>query len=96
MSWMDYIKYAVIALLAWNIVVFFLYGADKSKARKHKQRISEKTLLVTAFFMGGIGAFFGMWVFRHKTKHWKFKILVPLFVILNAAAVATVYYFYVH
>ena len=89
----EYLGYIVIALLVWNLVVFVLYGADKSKAKKKKRRISEKTLLMTAFFMGSIGALFGMALLRHKTKHWKFKILVPLFVVVNIAVVVAGYYF---
>ena len=88
---MKYINYILCALLVWNLIVFLLYGADKRNAKKSKRRISEKTLLVTAFFMGGLGAFFGMIIYRHKTKHLKFKILFPLFAILNIAVVIGVY-----
>lgn len=88
---MKYINYIIGALLVWNLIVLLLYGIDKWKSKKGKWRISEKTLLFTAFFMGGIGAFFGMIIYRHKTKHWKFKILVPLFAILNIAVVIGVY-----
>ena len=93
---MDYIKYIIYALLAWNIFVFMLYGADKRKAKMGKQRISEKTLLMTAFFLGGLGGMFAMTLFRHKTQHLRFKILVPLFLILQIAVVATGYYFWGH
>jgi len=89
---MKYTIYIVCALLVWNITVFILYGKDKQKALDRKRRISEKTLLLSAFFMGGIGALFGMWYFRHKTKHWEFKVLVPLFTVLNIAAAAGGYY----
>jgi uncharacterized membrane protein YsdA (DUF1294 family) len=71
-------------------MIFFLYGADKRKAIERKRRISERTLFMTAFFMGGVGAVFGMLFFRHKTKHWEFRLLLPLFAALNIAAV---YYF---
>lgn len=70
-------------LIIWNIAVFFLYGWDKRKAKNNKYRVSEKTLLLSSFLWGAIGAFLGMYVFRHKTKHVKFKILVPIFLILN-------------
>ena len=93
---MDYIKYIIYALIVWNIIVFMLYGADKRKAKMRKQRISEKTLLMTAFFLGGLGGMFGMVLFRHKTQHLRFKILVPLFVILQIAVVATGYFFWGH
>ena len=35
--------------------------------------------------MGSFGALFGMYAFRHKTKHLKFKIGVPLLLIVNIA-----------
>ena len=89
---MNYIIYIVCALLVWNIAVFIIYGKDKQKALNRKRRISEKTLLLSAFLMGGIGAMLSMWHFRHKTKHWEFKVLVPLFAILNIAAAVGGYY----
>ena len=73
------------ALLLVNIVAFAAYGIDKRKAQKGKWRIPESTLLLLAFFGGAPGALMGMRAFRHKTKHRKFKILVPLFLILQLA-----------
>ena len=73
------------ALLLVNIVAFVVYGIDKRKAQKGRWRIAESTLLLLAFFGGAIGALLGMRAFRHKTKHRKFKILVPLFLVLHIA-----------
>jgi len=67
----------------WNIITFSLYGIDKYKARNKKWRISETTLILCAFFMGGAGALLGMMTFRHKTRNWKFKLLVPLALVIN-------------
>ena len=75
------ILFAIFA--SWNIIIFFLYWIDKVKAKKNKWRISEATLIICAFLMGSIGALFGMSLLRHKTKHLKFKLLVPLAVIVN-------------
>ena len=66
-----------------TVVTFVLYGVDKSKAKKGKWRIPEKTLLLFAACFGGLGAFLGMKLFRHKTKHTSFKILVPVFMIIQ-------------
>ena len=77
----------LIIYFAWNIVVFLVYGADKRKAKKKVRRISEKALLLCAFFMGGLGAALGMAIFRHKTKHLKFCILTPLAILLNVAVI---------
>ncbi len=76
-----------ILFAVWNIVVFLLYGIDKYKAVKNRWRISEKVLLTCTILMGGVGAFLGMQVFRHKTKKPIFKICVPLAVILNFAII---------
>ena len=69
--------------IIWNVAVFLLYGIDKWKAKKGEWRISEKTLILCALFFGAVGAYFGMKKFRHKTKHTKFRILIPLLVALN-------------
>ena len=66
-------------------MVFTLYGVDKWKAKRQKWRISEMTLLGMAFVFGAAGAFTGMLLFHHKTRKWKFRILVPLFLLLQAA-----------
>ena len=65
-------------LIAINILTFIVYGNDKRKARKNKWRTPESTLLMLALIGGAYGAWLDMRVFRHKTKHWKFWILVPL------------------
>lgn len=62
-----------------NMFSFVLYGADKSKAKKEKWRISEQILLI-ASLLGPIGAWLGMQLFRHKTRKPMFKFLVPLFI----------------
>lgn len=72
-------------IAVWNLVVFLLYGIDKLKAIRNSWRISEKTLLVSAFLLGGVGAFFGMRIWRHKTQHTSFKVLVPLAAVITVA-----------
>lgn len=65
-------------LLAVNLAAFLCYGLDKRRARKRQWRIPEASLLTLAFAGGAAGAWAGMWVFRHKTRKTKFRILVPL------------------
>lgn len=76
-------KTIIYIVVSWNIITCAMFGLDKYKAVKGNWRISEKTLLLSAFLMGGIGGLFGMHLFKHKTKHIKFKLLMPLAVILN-------------
>lgn len=80
----------IIYYIAVNIIAFAMYGADKFFAKKDMRRISEKALLVAAAIGGAFGAFIGMETFRHKTKHAKFKILVP---VLMAAHAGLLLYF---
>lgn len=70
-------------LIIMNVIALFMYGIDKRKAIKGKWRISEIALLLVGLLGGSIGSIIGMYMFRHKTKHWKFIILVPMFLILH-------------
>ncbi|MBQ0046592.1 MAG: DUF1294 domain-containing protein [Prevotellaceae bacterium] len=70
-------------LLAINIITFFVYGIDKWKAKKHKWRTPEKTLLALAAIGGSIGAWCGIKVWHHKTLHKKFKYGVPAIIIVQ-------------
>ena len=69
------------ALLVLSLIAFVLYGADKEKAVRRVRRIPEKTLLLSAAFGGALGALLGMLVFRHKTKHPRFMLGVPLMLV---------------
>ncbi|HHW56383.1 MAG TPA: DUF1294 domain-containing protein [Clostridia bacterium] len=73
-------KIAIIALLTLNVFSFVLMGIDKYKALHKLWRISEKTFFFLALFGGSIGAWLGMYVFRHKTRHKLFTIGIPLII----------------
>ncbi len=83
-------QFPALAVLTMSFLTFCLYGMDKWKAQHNRFRISEKTLLLTAACFGGLGAFLGMRIFRHKTKHWYFAVFVPLFLVLQIAVFAAV------
>lgn len=74
----------ILYYIAVNIVAFAMYGADKFFAKKDMWRISEKALLGVAAIGGAFGAFIGMETFRHKTKHTKFIVLVPVLMAVHA------------
>ena len=61
-----------IYLIIMNALGFVLMRSDKEKAIRNKWRIPEKTLLLGTWLLGGVGAYAGMRLFRHKTKHWYF------------------------
>ena len=72
-------------LLGINAVTFIVYGIDKYKAKKAKWRIPEATLLLLAVLGGSIGAWMGMKVWHHKTKHKKFKYGIPAILLIQIA-----------
>lgn len=80
----------VVGIVIWNVITFLLYGIDKRRARNGEWRISEAVLLWIAICMGGVGAWLGMKVFRHKTDHLKFVVGLPLAVLVNVVMVAIV------
>lgn len=77
------VRLMIIYILVVNMLTFIFYGIDKYKAIHHQWRISEFFLLLMTFIGGSIGAISGMNIFHHKTRHLKFKILVPLFFVLH-------------
>ncbi|APM40673.1 DUF1294 domain-containing protein [Clostridium kluyveri] len=70
-------------ILLVNIYGFILMYLDKNKSKKGKWRISENKLFITAILFGSLGIFLGMYAFRHKTKHPKFVIGIPIIIILQ-------------
>lgn len=73
----------IVLLAVYNLVVFCIYGYDKRCAIKDKWRVPEKVLIGLAFLGGSVGAYLGMSIFRHKTKHTKFTVLVPLALLIH-------------
>lgn len=91
MVWPFYIRgengmydlFFLVYLVVINVLAYILMGFDKRKARKHKQRISERTLWISGILGGSFGALAGMKKFRHKTKHNSFVIGMPLLVLIH-------------
>lgn len=73
-----------IYLLIINALAFLLMLIDKQKAKKGRWRIPEKTLIAIAVLGGSVGAIAGMHLFRHKTKHPKFSIGLPVIFAIQA------------
>lgn len=79
----------LIYLVVVNVATFVVYGIDKLKARRGRWRVPEATLLTLAAVGGSIGAWCGMRVWRHKTRHAKFRYGVPAIIIAQIALAAT-------
>lgn len=73
-----------------NLCGFLSMYIDKKRAIKHQWRISEKTLFLIALLGGSAGSILGMNRFRHKTKHWRFTVGMP---VILAVQIALLFFF---
>lgn len=78
-------------LLLINIITYFTYAADKTKARQNKWRIPERTLILLAILGGSPAALLAMKHYHHKTRHLKFKLGIPLLLIVQIIIIIFLY-----
>ena len=71
-------KFILYYLLIINALGLLFMLIDKQKAKRNAWRIPEATLLTIAALGGSIGCIAGMYLFRHKTRHLKFSLRLPL------------------
>lgn len=83
--------FVIYYLLGINISAFLIYGLDKFKAQRQLWRIPEITLLLVALLGGSLGAWLGMKVWRHKSKHLLFAIGLPLILALQLVWIGYLY-----
>ncbi|MBP5651822.1 MAG: DUF1294 domain-containing protein [Lachnospiraceae bacterium] len=75
----------LVYLAVMTVVGLIIMKADKTKAEKNKWRIKEATLFLISAIGGSLGTWAGMYLFRHKTKHWYFVVGMPLILIAHIA-----------
>ena len=83
--------YCLILYAVMSVFLFTMMGLDKAKARRGAWRISEKALFVFALLGGAPGGTAGMFLFRHKTRHWTFRLGFPLLAAAQLALLAWLY-----
>lgn len=71
-------------LAACNLVAFLMTVVDKSAARRGLRRIPERTLMLVAAVGGAPLMLATMRLIRHKTRHKKFMVGLPLFLVAQA------------
>ena len=67
----------------WSLVAVVLTVSDKSRARRHAWRIPEAALFTVAALGGSAAMLLVMLLIRHKTKHPKFMLGLPLILCLQ-------------
>ncbi len=78
-KYFPYFYFVLISLVAFCMVAY-----DKRAAKKNpKKRTPEKHLFFTAAIGGSITMYTAMLIFRHKTKHKRFMIGLPIIMTLQ-------------
>ncbi len=78
---------------AASLLSVVLCIADKLRSKKKgKSRIPEADLMLTSAFGGALFMFLTMIVIRHKTRHPKFMIGLPLMILFQAALCCLIYF----
>ena len=72
-------------LLEINVVALILCAVDKIRAKTGKWRVAEGTLLLSAALGGSAGLLLTMLLLRHKTKHKRFILGVPVMLLAQTA-----------
>ena len=75
-----------------NVYAIALTIHDKRAAKKHRYRVPERRLLLTAALSGCAAMYVTMLIIHHKTRHMKFMIGIPAIFILECAAGAGLWY----
>ena len=88
-------KLFAIYLVVMNVLGVAVMWSDKRRARLHRWRIPEKVLFGVSLLGGSAGTWAGMYLFRHKTKHWSFVVGMPLILVCQAALAIYLVHLYV-
>lgn len=72
-----------IYLIVINLIAVIVTIYDKLCAVKRRWRVKESTLLLLSALGGGISMYITMLLIRHKTRHIKFMLGIPLILIFQ-------------
>ncbi len=86
---------ALFVLAVANLLAFGLFWFDKSQARTHGWRVSERLLLLFSL-AGGVGAWMGQHILRHKTRKEPFRTLLGIVIVIHLAGVAILFLYLLH
>ncbi|MBE6583990.1 MAG: DUF1294 domain-containing protein [Ruminococcaceae bacterium] len=84
---------AYIAIISIVSIIVCIYDKKVSKKNRVELRTPEKTLLLLSAFGGSVAMFITMLIIRHKTKHFKFMVGIPVIMLVQAAIVWALFHF---
>ncbi len=87
---METVKLAFIFFACISTVTIIVTAADKINSKSGRRRIPEDFLLTLAVLGGALPEYIIMKTIRHKTRHKKFMIGLPLIIILQIIMIAAI------
>ena len=88
-----FIVMAYFTIMSLISVIVCIYDKKISKKNKVELRIPEKTLMLLSALGGGAAMYLCMLATRHKTKHVKFMLGIPLIIAAQAVAVYLLFHY---
>lgn len=90
-------KYPFLTLLVIHLCLISLISiavtvSDKVKAKKGKWRVPEAVLLLLSALGGSFAMYLCMHLIRHKTKHRKFMVGIPIMMLFHLIVLAWILY----
>jgi|L827metagenome_2_1110789.scaffolds.fasta_scaffold42152_2 uncharacterized membrane protein YsdA (DUF1294 family) len=79
--------YGILYLIMINIFAIAITVHDKRSAIRHRHRISEAALLWVAVLGGSPAMYLTMLLIRHKTRHLKFMLGIPVILIMQVVPI---------
>ena len=73
-----YLMYWILLISVWAMIITF---TDKSRAKRRRRRIPERTLMWSGALGGATAMLLCMLIIRHKTRHVKFMLGLPLMIL---------------
>ncbi len=70
-----------------SLVSMIVTVCDKSRSQKGKWRVPEKTLILLSALGGSLAMYLTMHIIRHKTRHIKFMLGIPIIMLFQIIAV---------
>lgn len=85
-------KLLLLYLTVINALGLTIMLVDKHNAVHNLRRIPERSLLAVAIIGGSFGCLLGMYLFRHKTRHLKFSLGLPLIFAVQLLSIWLLYF----
>ena len=80
---MEYLKPLVIYLIAISLIAIVITVKDKRAAKAQKWRVPEDTLMLIGLLGGSAAMYITMRKIKHKTRHKKFMIGLPIEIVID-------------